>query len=137
MGILKYLIVSVSGLVFAGLVLVAGPAASAAMTTRACADVTVASHEARPSNAKGCYWKCDRWNKRGYCAHSRRVCPYSGGRYNNTTSSSGNSSYNNSSSSSGSYNNGSGGGRYNNTTSSSGNSSYNNTTSSSGSYNNW
>ena len=83
MGIPKHLTVTVSGLVFGGLVLVMGPATAANVTTPACAGVTTtAFHQTAPEHLQaGCRWNCTKW-KKGTCTHRARVCTGGGGGAN-------------------------------------------------------
>lgn len=80
MGIPKHLTMTVSGLVFAGLVLAAGPAAAAAPASPACpATTTTTFHQGSLDQLQaGCRWQCTKW-KKGKCAHKTRVCSGGGG----------------------------------------------------------
>jgi hypothetical protein len=80
MRIPKYLTMPVSGLVFAGLTFVAGPAAAAEPATPACPETTTtAFHQGTSEQLQaGCRWKCTKW-KKGRCALKTRVCSGGGG----------------------------------------------------------
>jgi uncharacterized membrane protein YgcG len=79
MGIPKQLTMTVSGLVFAGLVLTAGPAAASTVTPVCPNTTTTAFHQASTDRlAAGCRWQCTKW-KKGKCVHKARVCTGGGG----------------------------------------------------------